>query len=286
MSVRVAAVQMRSTADPSQNAAVAAERVAEAAERGATYIQTPEVTNLVQMRRPLAAPLVQHPDADETLSALREVAAKNRVTVHIGSLVVREGEHWRNRAHIIGPTGDVVATYDKIHMFDVDLPSGERFRESNTYTPGKDTVICHVGDLAIGVSICFDLRFPALYAALSAAGANVLTAPSAFAKTTGAAHWHALLRARAIENGAFLIAAAQEGTHEDGRTTYGHSIIIDPWGRVLAEADETPGVIVADIDPADAQTVRAQIPVLTARRDIAPPQRAHAKIVAQEEPTL
>lgn len=257
---------MRSTSDPEANAAVAASLVREAIDQGASYIQTPEVTNLVQRDRKLAERRVTDEDGDATLAALRALAAEAAVTVHIGSLVVRDGERWRNRGFLIGPEGAVVARYDKVHMFDVDLPSGETFRESSSYTAGDCAVLAEVGPLRIGMTICFDIRFPRLYEELAMAGANLLTAPSAFAASTGRDHWHVLTRARAIENGAFLVAACQEGLHEDGRTTYGHSLIVAPWGRILAEASETPSVIVADIDLAEAEDMRRRIPVLTARR--------------------
>lgn len=264
--MKIAAVQMRSTSDPEANAATAGRLVREAIDRGATYIQTPEVTNLVQRDRKLAERLVVTEQHDATLATLRALAAAAGVTIHIGSLIVREGDRWRNRAFLVGADGDILARYDKVHMFDVDLPSGERFRESATYTAGECAVLADLGEIRLGVAICFDVRFPRLYEELAVAGANVLTAPSAFARSTGQDHWHTLVRARAIENGAFMIAACQEGLHEDGRTTYGHSLIVAPWGTVLAEAIETPSVIVADIDLADADRMRAQIPVLSARR--------------------
>jgi predicted amidohydrolase len=257
---------MRSGARPQENAAEAVRLVREAAQRGASYIQTPEVTNIVQRRRAEAEPFVTTEDREPTLAALRGVAAEAGVHVHIGSLVVRDGDRWRNRAYLIGPDGGILARYDKIHMFDVDLPDGERFRESATFTPGETAVLADAGPLTVGITICFDLRFPRLYETLTLAGATVLAVPAAFAFTTGKAHWHTLIRARAIENGAYVIAAAQEGTHEDGRTTFGHSMIVDPWGVVVAEATDTPSIIVADLDLEAVATVRRQIPILTARR--------------------
>jgi predicted amidohydrolase len=260
---------MRSGARPQENAAEAVRLVREAIAAGATYIQTPEVTNIVQRRRAEAEPFVVTEEREPTLAALRLLAAEAGVHVHIGSLVVRDGDAWRNRAYLVGPDGAILARYDKIHMFDVDLPDGERFRESATFTAGDTAVVAAAGELTIGLAICFDLRFPRLFETLAFAGANVLTVPAAFAETTGRAHWHALVRARAIENGAYVVAAAQEGRHEDGRTTFGHSMIVDPWGRVLAEATDTPSVITADIDLNVVETVRRQIPVLTARRPFA-----------------
>ncbi|WP_420393100.1 carbon-nitrogen hydrolase family protein [Acuticoccus sp.] len=262
----MAAVQLRSTASPEENRDAVVRLVREAAGRGATYVQTPEVTNFVQRDRAAATKLIVPEREDVTLAALRALAAELSITVHIGSLAVRDGAAWRNRGLMIDPEGEVVARYDKIHMFDVALPSGETFRESATYTAGDGVVLVDVGGAKVGMTICFDLRFPRLYEELAVAGATVLTAPSAFAASTGRDHWHALLRVRAIENGAFMIAAAQEGLHQDGRKTYGHSMIVAPWGDVLAEATDTPSVIVADLDLSLVERMRGQIPVLSARR--------------------
>jgi predicted amidohydrolase len=266
MSLRVAAVQMRSTPRPQENAAEAVRLVKEAAAAGATYVQTPEITNIVQRRKAEAEPHVVAEDAEPVLAALRGVAAEAGVHVHIGSLVVKDGDRWANRAFLIGPDGAIIARYDKIHMFDVDLPDGDRYRESDTYAPGDCTALAQVGEATLGMTICFDVRFPRLYEALAMEGATVIAIPAAFTAVTGAAHWHLLVRTRAVENGVFVIAAAQEGAHEDGRRTYGHSLIVDPWGRVLAEATETPSVIVADLDLSEVEKVRGQVPVLTARR--------------------
>ncbi|MBJ3774081.1 carbon-nitrogen hydrolase family protein [Acuticoccus mangrovi] len=267
--MRVAALQMRSTATPSENADQAVALARAAIADGAVYVQTPEVTNLVQRKKALAEPHVTTEEREPTILALRALAADAGVHIHIGSVVVRDGDMWRNRAFLIGPDGEIVARYDKIHMFDVDLPNGERFRESSTYQPGESAVLAEVGDLRLGITICFDVRFPRLYEELALAGATAFAIPAAFADVTGRAHWHTLVRTRAIENGAFVISATQEGTHEDGRTTYGHSMIVDPWGRVLAEAEATPSFIAADLDLSLVDTVRQQVPVLTARRPFA-----------------
>lgn len=266
MSLRVAAVQMRSTPRPQENADEAVRLVKEAAGAGATYVQTPEITNICQRRKAEAEPLVTTEENEPVLAALRGVAAEAGIHVHIGSLVVRDGAKWANRSFLIAPDGSVAARYDKIHMFDVDLPDGDRYRESDTYTPGETAVLAPVGEATLGLSICFDLRFPRLYEALAMEGADVVAAPAAFTAVTGAAHWHLLVRTRAVENGVFVVAAAQEGLHEDGRRTYGHSLVVDPWGRILAEATGTPSVIVADLDLSQVGLVRAQVPVLTARR--------------------
>ncbi|WMS42848.1 carbon-nitrogen hydrolase family protein [Acuticoccus sp. MNP-M23] len=268
--MKLAALQLRSTRDPFQNADTVVRLIREAAALGARYIQTPELTNLVEIRRKHAAPQVREEADEPVLSAVRPLCAELGVTVHLGSLIVREGEQWCNRGYMIGPGGDIEARYDKLHMFDVDLPSGQSFRESSAYRQGETAVLVDDGPLKIGMAICFDLRFPRLFEELANEGANVLTAPSAFATATGDAHWHVLLRARAIENAAFMVAAAQEGLHEDGRTTYGHAMIVDPWGRVLAEATETPSVIAADIDLSSAAKMRAQIPTIAARHPSIP----------------
>ena len=271
MTIRVAAVQMCSSTRPQDNADEAARLVRDAAGQGARYVQTPEITNLVQRHKADAAPHVVGEADDPTLSALRTVAADCSIHVHIGSLVVADGDRWANRSFLIAPDGTIAARYDKIHMFDVDLPDGDTYRESDTFAPGQAAVVSPLGEAAVGLSICFDVRFPRLYEALAMNGASIIAIPAAFTAVTGAAHWHLLVRTRAVENGCFVVAAAQEGLHEDGRRTYGHSLIVDPWGRVLAEATETPSVILADLDLDQVTTVRGQVPVLTARRPFAEP---------------
>ncbi|AWN36356.1 carbon-nitrogen hydrolase family protein [Methylobacterium radiodurans] len=258
-----ACVQMRSGRDPLVNRDAAVAGVREAAEAGALYIQTPEMTSLVERSRERLFAAVTEQEADPTLSALREAARETGAVIQIGSLAVRNGDKVANRAFLIGPDGAILAAYDKLHLYDVDLPNGERWRESATYTGGACAVVAGTALATIGLGICYDIRFPALYRALAEAGADVMTAPACFTQQTGEAHWHVLHRARAIETGSFMISAAQGGHHEDGRDTYGHSIIVDPWGRVLADAGGAePGVILAEIDLARVADARARIPTL------------------------
>src|SRR5215207_6621712 len=253
---------MRSGRDPLKNRDAAVALIREAAAQGAHYVQTPEMTSLVERSRETLFEKIGPQERDPTLAGLREVVREKGVCVHIGSLAVLAGEKVANRAFLIGPQGEIIASYDKIHLFDVDLPNGESWRESRTYSGGDRAVLAETPSGYLGVTICYDVRFPALYRALAEAGASFLTAPACFTRQTGEAHWHVLHRARAIETGAFMISAAQGGTHEDGRETYGHSLIADPWGRILAEAGTEPGVILAEIDPAKVQDARQRIPAL------------------------
>jgi predicted amidohydrolase len=225
-------------------------------------VQTPEMTSLVERSREALFEKIGPQERDPTLAGLREVAREKAVYVHIGSLAVLAGEKVANRAFLIDPQGEIVASYDKVHLFDVDLPNGESWRESRTYTGGDRAVLAETPWGYLGVTICYDVRFPALYRALAEAGASFLSAPACFTRQTGEAHWHVLQRARAVETGSFMISAAQGGKHEDGRETYGHSMIVDPWGRVLAEAGTEPGVILAEIDPAKVADARQRIPAL------------------------
>jgi len=258
-----ACVQMRSGRDPAANRDAAVAGVREAASRGAAYVQTPEMTSLVERSRERLFAHVTAEDQDQTLVALRETARQTGTVVQIGSIAVRSGDKIANRAYLIGADGAILASYDKLHLFDVDLPSGERWRESATYSGGACAVLAETPWATLGLTICYDIRFPALYRALAEAGADVLTAPACFTRQTGEAHWHVLQRARAIETGAFVISAAQGGLHEDGRETYGHSLIVDPWGRVLADAGGAePGIILAEIDLAQVAESRARIPSL------------------------
>ncbi len=258
-----ACVQMRSGRDPGANRDAAVAGVREAAAAGAHYVQTPEMTSLVERSRERLFSIVTTEDRDPTLAALREAARETGTAVHVGSIAVRAGDKIANRAYLIDPEGGITASYDKLHLFDVDLPSGERWRESATYTGGTCAVLARLPWAILGLTICYDIRFPALYRALAEAGADVLTAPACFTRQTGEAHWHVLQRARAIETGSFLISAAQGGLHEDGRETYGHSLIVDPWGRVLADAGGAePGLILAEIDLALVADARARIPSL------------------------
>jgi deaminated glutathione amidase len=257
-----ACAQMRSGRDPIKNRDNAVALVREAAAQGAHYVQTPEMTSLVERSREALFEKIGPQERDLTLAGLREVALEKGVFVHIGSLAVLAGEKVANRAFLIDRQGEILASYDKIHLFDVDLPNGESWRESRTYAGGDRAVLAETPWGYLGVTICYDVRFPPLYRTLAEAGASFLSAPACFTKQTGEAHWHVLQRARAIETGSFMISAAQGGKHEDGRETYGHSLIVDPWGRALAEAGTEPGVILAEIDPAKVTEARQRIPSL------------------------
>lgn len=267
--LRVAALQMRSGQDVERNIADFEAFVRDAAGQGATYIQSPEMTGaLVRDRAALRAMLLPQ-GSDLVEAAASKLAAELGIFLHVGSTAIaRPDGKVANRAFVFGPDGGLVATYDKIHMFDVDLANGESWRESATYEPGTVTKIVDLPFGQMGLAVCYDLRFPQLFRAQALAGAQILTVPAAFTRQTGEAHWHALLRARAIENGAFVIAAAQGGLHEDGRETYGHSLIVDPWGQVLAEADhDEPAVIIADLDMDAVAQARNRIPNLKNARD-------------------
>ena len=261
--LRVGLVQMRSGREAGANLEAARALVREAARDGAQYVQTPETTNMMELDRALLFEKLAAEEDDMTLAGLRAAAREEKIHLHVGSLALKVSEHRAvNRAFLIDPEGEITARYDKIHMFDVDLGNGESYRESNAYRPGERAVLAQVGAVPFGVTICYDLRFPALYRALAEAGAKVLTVPAAFTRPTGEAHWQVLLRARAIENGAYVLAAAQGGRHENGRETYGHSLIVDPWGRVIAEGGTDPGVILAEIDLSEVAAARARIPSL------------------------
>ncbi|WP_457939038.1 carbon-nitrogen hydrolase family protein [Mesorhizobium sp. 10J20-29] len=271
-----AAIQMRSTMDPQRNAADFEALVREAAGKGVRFVQSPEMTGAM-VRDPEARRKIFRKEEDDLIAAAAmRLAAELGIHLHVGSTaILRDDGKVANRALLVSPKGAVLARYDKIHMFDVDLDNGESWRESAAYEPGCEAVVTDIGLAKLGFGICYDVRFPQLFRAQALAGANVLTVPAAFTRQTGEAHWHVLLRARAIENGAFLIAAAQGGQHEDGRETYGHSMIIDPWGRVLAEADhDEPGVIVAEIDTEQSAAARRKIPNLRNARDFSGPTMA------------
>jgi deaminated glutathione amidase len=260
---KVALVQMRSGTAPSANLAAALAAVAEAKGAGADYLLTPEMTNIIESKRERLMAAIVDEESDPTLAALREAARAHRIYVHIGSLAVKASpDKAANRSFLIDRSGEIVARYDKIHMFDVDLAGGESYRESRSYRPGELAVVADLPWGRLGVTICYDLRFPALYRALAESGASFFSIPSAFTKPTGEAHWHVLLRARAIENGCFVFAAAQGGRHESGRETFGHSLIVDPWGKILAEGATEPGVILAEVDPAEVAAARSRIPSL------------------------
>jgi len=265
---KAAAVQMRSGTSVQRNAGTFEKMVREAAGNGATYIQTPEMTGALMRDRASLKASLKDDTGDLIASAARRLARDLGVHIHVGSTAIAAGEKIANRGFMIGPDGADIATYDKIHMFDVDLDNGESWRESATYQPGVRSVVAELPFATIGMAVCYDLRFPQLFRAQAMAGAEVLTVPAAFTRQTGEAHWHVLLRARAIENGAWVIAAAQGGTHEDGRETFGHSMVIDPWGRIVAEADHAePGIVYAEIDPAASAEARKKIPNLKNARE-------------------
>jgi deaminated glutathione amidase len=260
---KVGLVQMRSGLHPQANLAAALAAIDEAAKAGAAYVLTPEMTNIMEVKRERLFAAIAEEERDPTLAALREAARRHSIFVHAGSLAIKlSADKAANRSFLIDRSGDIIARYDKIHMFDVDLANGESYRESRNYRPGEIAVTADLPWGKLGVTVCYDLRFPALYRALAEAGASFFSIPSAFTKQTGEAHWHVLNRARAIENGCFVFAAAQGGRHESGRETFGHSLVVDPWGRILAEAKAEPGVIVAEIDPAQVVAARAKIPSL------------------------
>ena len=223
-----ACVQMRSTRDPLRNRDDAVRLIREAAAAGAQFVQTPEVTNLCERDTKRLRETSQSEDQHDVLAGLRQAARETKVWLQIGSLSVKAGEKIANRAYMIDPQGEIVARYEKIHLFDVDLPNGETWRESNTFTGGDRATLVETPWGLVGLSICYDVRFPYLYRAEAEAGAFMLTAPACFTRQTGEAHWQVLQRARAIENGAFMVSAAQGGLHEDGRESYGHSLIVDP----------------------------------------------------------
>ena len=269
--MRVAVLQMRSGIDPAANAHALVAGMESAAAGGARILFTPEMTGLLDRDRVRAATSIVGEEADLVLAAAREAAARLGLWVQLGSLALRPGgdeARYVNRGFLIDAAGTIRARYDKIHLFDVDLPTGESWRESSAYKPGSGAVVAETPVGELGLSICYDMRFPDLYRALSDAGAEILSVPAAFTVPTGRAHWHVLLRARAIEAGCFVIAAAQCGVHEDGRETYGHSLVVDPWGEVLLDMGDDPGVGFAEVDLDRLRDVRARIPALRHRRAI------------------
>jgi predicted amidohydrolase len=269
ISGKIAVLQMTSGIDPAANAVTIVDAVVDAAKGGAAMLFTPEVSGLVDRDRERAATNIHAEADDPVLAAVRAAATQHGIWVHIGSLLIRRDDgKLANRGFVIDALGDIRARYDKLHMFDVDLPTGESWRESASYTPGEDAVVVATPVGALGMSICYDMRFPDLYRALTNAGATILAMPAAFTRPTGAAHWHILLRARAIEGASFVVAAAQTGAHADGRATYGHSLVVDPWGEVLLDMGEVPGLGFAAIDPVKQRDVRERVPALRHRRPI------------------
>lgn len=269
---KIAIFQSRSGIDPGANAAALVDAIGRAADGGAAMLFTPEMSGLLDGNRERASGVVQSEDDDAVLAAVREAARARGIWVHLGSLALREaGGKLANRAFVIDPAGEIAGRYDKMHLFDVDLPTGESWRESAAYRAGDGPVVVRgtpVGTL--GLTICYDLRFPAIFERLSEAGADVIAVPAAFTVPTGKAHWHVLLRARAIEAALFVVAAAQSGQHEDGRSTFGHSLVIDPWGEILIDGGEGEKLLFAEIDLERIAEVRARIPVIQHRRRIGP----------------
>ena len=273
---RIALLQAQTGIDPARNTAALIAAIDQAKAGGAQMLFTPEMSGLLDRDRARARANI-HAEADDPLLAeVRDAAAKAGLWVHLGSLALQGPDgRFVNRGFVIDPAGAIRARYDKIHLFDVDLPTGESWRESAAYAPG--TTLVTVADTPVGtlgLSICYDLRFPALFAALAEAGADTIAVPAAFTVPTGKAHWQVLLRARAIEAGLFVIAAAQAGVHEDGRETYGHSLVVDPWGELLTEMDSAPGLALVDLDLARIAQVRARVPALDHRRPMPEVTRA------------
>jgi deaminated glutathione amidase len=267
--MKIALLQMTSGIDPAANAETLTQAVADTAAGGAAMLFTPEMSGLLDRDRARGLASIRREEDDMVLAAVREAAAKHGIWVHLGSLALRRPDgKFANRGFVIDDTGAIRARYDKLHLFDIDLPGGQSIRESEAYAPGGQAVAVDTPWGRLGLAICYDLRFPDLFRSLSDAGADMLAIPAAFTVPTGKAHWHVLMRARAIEASAFVIAAAQTGSHADGRVTYGHSLVVDPWGEILLDMGEAPGVGIVEIDPARLAEVRGQIPVLQHRRPI------------------
>ena len=267
--VKIAVLQMTAGIDPAENAAIIVAAADRAVGEGAAMLFTPEMSGLLDRNRQRAAAHIAAEDANPVLSAAREAAQRHGLWIALGSLAVaRQDGRWANRSLLIDPAGAVAARYDKIHMFDVDLASGESWRESNAYAPGEQVVTAATPLGRLGLTVCYDIRFPALFEQLGRHQCDAIAIPSAFTVPTGTAHWHLLQRARAVEAGAWVIAAAQSGHHADGRKTFGHSLVVDPWGEVVLDMDTALGVGFATIDPARTAEVRAQLPGLANKREI------------------
>ena len=276
--MRAALIQLTVGDDPATNLPETLAHIRAAAAGGAGFVLTPECTNALSSNRTHQRAVLRHEDQDETLAALLDEAARLGIWLLIGSLGVLTNDadgRFANRSFLIGPTGDIAARYDKIHMFDVNVSETEVYRESAGYRPGDRAVLADAGFAKIGMTVCYDLRFPHLFRSLAQAGAQILTVPAAFNHITGAAHWEVLLRARAIETGCFVLAPAQTGFHAEqqgkGRRTYGHSLAVAPWGEVLADADVEPGVTFVDLDLAEVDRARARVPSLSHDRKFVAP---------------
>lgn len=271
--MRVGLIQMNSSDDPGKNLATASAYIGEAAKAGAHFVLTPEVTNCVSASRKHQRDVLATEAEDNTLAMLRREAALRKIWLLIGSLALKgeADDRFVNRSFLISPTGEIMARYDKMHMFDVQLSDVETYRESDGYRPGDQAVVANVDGTLVGLTICYDLRFPYLYRSLAKAGAKILTVPSAFSPETGPLHWETLLKARAIETGSFVLAPAQTGMHKTTlgrqRSTWGHSLAIDPWGRVLADCGELPGITLVDLNLSQVEDVRRRLPSLMHDRD-------------------
>ena len=269
--MKIAVCQTNSGIDPVENATALVSMVETSAKADAKMVFTPEMSGLLDRNGTRAAGNIERETEDKVLKALQKAASEHSIWIALGSLALageREDGRLVNRSFVIDDSGTVRARYDKLHLFDVDLSTGESWRESSRYAPGDAAVVVDTPHVTLGLSVCYDLRFPALYNALSDAGAQLLTVPAAFTVPTGEAHWHSLLRARAIENAAYVVAAAQSGLHQDGRSTFGHSLVVDPWGKVLLDMGEGQGVGFAEIDLEVMQQARTQIPALEHLRAI------------------
>ncbi len=276
--MKAALIQLNVTDDPARNLAGTVEMVRDAADQGARFVLTPEVTNCVSTSREHQSAVLTHEADDITLAALRDVARDKGVWLLIGSLGLKTDDadgRFANRSFMIDPTGQIVARYDKIHMFDVDIDASESYRESAGYRPGDRAVVADTDFGRVGMTVCYDMRFPMLYQALANAGADILTMPAAFSPVTGAAHWHTLLRARAIETGCFVLAPAQTGEHlsdtNKSRSTYGHSLAVAPWGEVILDAGDAPGVYPFEMDMTRLADARRRVPSLANRREFQAP---------------
>jgi deaminated glutathione amidase len=270
--IKVACVQLRSTDDVNENIATASNLIRNAAKAGAHFIATPENTTLMAADGGAKLEKTVAEADDKAVPAFAALAEELGIWLLVGSLAIKvSATKTANRSYLFDPKGRVEARYDKIHLFDVNLPSGETYRESNTVAPGAEAIVVNLPWARLGLSVCYDLRFPQLYRTLAKAGAEILTVPSAFTETTGKAHWHVLLKSRAIENGCFVVAPAQGGTHANGRKTYGHSLIIGPWGDILAEGGIDPGVVAAELDLEEVARARARLPSLHHDRPFRPP---------------
>lgn len=277
--MKAALIQMTSGDDPDQNCSQLLAYLDEGVSKGADFLVTPEVTNCVSLSRDHQRQVLCHQDDDPTLKAIREYCANKGVWVLLGSLALKTGDpdgRFANRSFLINPQGKIAAWYDKIHMFDVQVTAEETFRESAGYRPGTRTAGANTPFGTVGLSVCYDMRFPHLYRTLAQAGAEILTVPAAFSPVTGEAHWEPILRSRAIENGCYVLAPAQTGTHPTSgdkvRKTYGHSLVVDPWGKVILDAGTEAGVYLVDLDMENVAKARKRVPSLTHDRDFLAPE--------------